>query len=106
MVTKSIITGKKQLTDRIANNLNQQKIKLNKSEIEAVITELLAETKKSLIKGEKVRFLGYYSLKTTMTKPRVAMNLQTKKKMSISAKRVPKIKFSANFKEAIAKNKR
>jgi DNA-binding protein HU-beta len=98
---KSTIIGKKQLTDRISNNLSKKKISLTKFQIEKVIEELLEETKKSLIKNEEVRFVGYYSLKTTITKPRMAMNLQTKKKMSIPAKRVPKVKFSTDLKEAI-----
>ena len=90
------ITGKSQLIERIA-----KKVKLTKSEIDSVITNLLAETQKALIKGEEVRFLGYFSLKTTLTKPRMAMNLQTGKKMKVPAKRVPKCKFSLVLKEAI-----
>ena len=97
---KTTITGKNQLTERIA-----KKVKLTKSEIDSVITNLLEETKKALVKGEEVRLQGYFSLKTTMTKPRVAMNLQTKKKMKVPAKRVPKCKFSISLKEEIAKKK-
>jgi DNA-binding protein HU-beta len=97
-MSKATITGKSQLTERIS-----QKVKLTKSEIDSVITNLLEETKKSLLKGEEVRFLGYFSFKTTITKPRMAMNLQTKKKMKVPAKRVPKCKFSASLKEIIAK---
>jgi nucleoid DNA-binding protein len=52
-----------------------------------------------------MRFPGYLSLKTTIQKPRVAMNLQTKKKMTIPAKRVPKAKFSEELKEGISKTK-
>ena len=92
------ITGKIQLIDRIS-----KKIKLTKPEIDTVITSLLAETSKALIKGEEVRFLGYFSFKTSITKPRIAMNLQTNKKMKVPAKRVPKCKFSATLKEAISK---
>jgi len=94
----SIITGKKQLTERIA-----KKTKLSQKEVDLVITNLLEETKKSLLKGEEVRFLGYFTLKTTITKPRMAMNLQTGKKMKVPAKRVPKCKFSLPFKEEINK---
>src|SRR6266498_1197293 len=93
----STITGKKQLIDRIT-----KKNKLPKNQVETVLTELLTETKKSLLKGEEVRFLGYYSLRTTLTKPRMAMNLQTGKKMKVPAKRVPKCKFSLVLKEEIA----
>ena len=100
MPTKSTITGKKQLTEKIA-----KKTKTPQNQVARIIDELLEETKKSLIKGEEVRLLGYFTLKTAITKPRIAMNLQTKKKMKVPAKRVPKCKFSANLKEEIAKKK-
>ena len=100
MVTKALITGKKQLIERIA-----KKTKTPKNQITRIIDEFLAETKKSLLKGEEVRLLGYFTLKTTMTTPRMAMNLQTKKKMKVPAKRVPKCKFSAGLKEAISQKK-
>ena len=100
MPTKSVITGKNQLIDRIS-----KKVKLTKTQIDDVIANFLAETKKALVKGEEVRLLGYYSLKTTITKPRIAMNLQTKKKMKVPAKRVPKCKFSISLKEEISKSK-
>ncbi|CAG8605774.1 7538_t:CDS:2 [Ambispora gerdemannii] len=86
-MSKSLITGKKQLTERIA-----KKTKYPQNQVITIIEELLEQTKKALVKGEEVRFIGYYSLKTTMTKPRMAMNLQTKKKMKVPSKRVPKSK--------------
>ena len=98
MVTKTLITGKKQLTERIS-----KKTKYPQNQVVKIIDEFLEETKKSLLKGEEVRLLGYFTLKTTMTTPRMAMNLQTKKKMTIPAKRVPKCKFSENLKKEIAK---
>jgi nucleoid DNA-binding protein len=102
---KSTITGKKQLTERISNNLSQKRIPLTKTQIEAVISELLVETKKALNKGETIRFPSYYSLTTAITKPRIAMNLQTKKKMTVPAKRVPKVRFATDFKKEISQKK-
>jgi DNA-binding protein HU-beta len=99
--TKSTITGKKQLTERISKTT-----KLPQTQVSKIIDEFLEETKKSLVKGEEVRLLGYYSFKTTITKPRMAMNLQTKKKMKVPAKRVPKCKFSESLKQEISKNKK
>ena len=96
--TKSTITGKKQLTERIS-----KKTKFPQTQVVRIIDEFLEETKKSLLKGEEVRLLGYYSFKTAITKPRIAMNLQTKKKMKVPAKRVPKCKFSIGFKEEISR---
>lgn len=95
---KSIITGKKQLTERIS-----KKTKYPSNQVSKIIDSFLAETKKSLIKGEEIRLQGYFSFRTTMTSPRIAMNLQTKKKMKVAAKRVPKCKFSGSLKEEISK---
>ena len=85
-MSKTIITGKSQLTERIA-----RKTKFSQNQVAKMIESFLEETKKSLLKGEEVRLQGYFSLKTNMTKPRIAMNLQTKKKMTIPAKRVPEL---------------
>lgn len=98
MPTKLTIAGKKQLTERIA-----KKTKYSQNQVGRIIDELLEETKKSLLKGEEVRLQGYFSLKTTIAKPRMAMNLQTKKKMKVPAKRVPKCKFSLALKEEISR---
>jgi len=94
------IAGKKQLTERIS-----KKTKISQIQVAKIIEELLVETSKALVKGEEVRLLGYFSLKTVITKPRIAMNLQTKKKMKVPAKRVPKCKFSDSLKQEISKNK-
>src|SRR5438067_13701700 len=99
-MSKALIAGKKQLTERIA-----KKTKTPQNQVGKIIDELLEETKKSLVKGEEVRLQGYFTLKTTITKPRIAMNLQTKKKMKVPAKRVPKCKFSSSLKEAISQKK-
>ena len=98
MPSKTTITSKKILIERIA-----KKTRFPKNQIEMVISTLLEETKKSLVKGEEIRLQGYFSFKTAITKPRMAMNLQTKKKMRVPAKRVPKCKFSSNLKEEIAR---
>ena len=97
---KTTITGKKQLIERIS-----KKTKTPQNQVAKIIDEFLLETKKSLIKGEEVRLQGYFSFKTMITKPRIAMNLQTKKKMKLPAKRVPKCKFSTGLKEAISQKK-
>ncbi|CAG8757257.1 2629_t:CDS:1, partial [Ambispora leptoticha] len=92
----STITGKKQLTERIS-----KKTSFPQNQVTRIIDEFLEETKKSLIKGEEIRLQGYFTLKTAMTTPRIAMNLQTGKKMKVPAKRVPKCKFSTSLKEEI-----
>lgn len=102
---KATIIGKKILTERVQLKLISKKIVLTKAQVEAVLTEYLEATKQALIKGEEIRFPGYFSLKTAIQKPRTAMNLQTKKKMNIPAKRVPKAKFSEDLKEMIKQGK-
>ena len=102
--SKSKLVSKKILTDRISEKISK-KHSLTKIQIETVLSEFLEEIKKTLIKGEELRFPSYFSLKTTIQKPRVAMNLQTKKKMNIPAKRVPKVKFSEDLKKEITKKK-
>ena len=92
--------SKKELASRVAKNT-----KIPQTQVETVLTALLEQTKKALVKGEEIRLQGYFSLKTTTTKPRMAMNLQTKKQMKVPAKRVPKCKFSVSLKEEIAKKK-
>lgn len=97
-MTKTNIVSKKILVERIIAGVS-------KKDKELVINKFLEEINKALIKGEKVRLVGSFTLKTAVRKPRIAMNLQTKKKMTVPAKRVPKVKFSSDLKEAIAKKK-
>lgn len=114
MVTKSkketkvisTIVSKKTLVDRIHEKKVVQKHSLTKNEIELVINDFLIELKHSLIQGEEIRIPSYFSLKTAITKERVGMNLQTKAKMTIPAKKVPKIVFSKDLKEAVNKSKK
>ncbi|CAG8674157.1 3687_t:CDS:2, partial [Ambispora gerdemannii] len=80
-----------------------KKTKYPQNQVITIIEELLEQTKKALVKGEEVRFIGYYSLKTTMTKPRMAMNLQTKKKMKVPSKRVPKYFLYLTYREILKK---
>ena len=101
---KPSLVSKKTLTDRISEKISK-KSNLTKNQIDTVLSEYLAQTKQTLINGEEIRLPGYWSLKTVINKPRVAMNLQTKKKMTIPAKRVPKIKFSDDLKEQVSKSK-
>ena len=99
-MAKTTIIGKKQLTERIS-----RKTRFPQNQVSQIMEGFLEETKIALVKGEEVRLLGYFSFKTTITKPKMAMNLQTKKKMNVPAKRVPKCKFSIALKEEISKKK-
>ena len=98
------IVGKAKLAERIYSS-NGKKLSLTKSQIEAVISEVLEEMKKALIREEEIRFPNYFSLRTFIAKPRTAMNLRTKKKMMIPAKRRARFAISKDLKERIANRK-
>src|SRR4051812_12449211 len=100
MPTKLIITGKNQLTQTIA-----QKTKLPQSKISQIIDELLIKKQKALFKGEEVSLQRKFSLKTAITKPRMAKSIQFKKNMKNLIKRLPKTKLSITLKEKMSKSK-
>ena len=108
MVVKKVaampIVGKAKLAERVYS-AKGRKLTLTKAQIETIISEMLEEIKKALIKKEEIRFPNYFSLKTFMAKPRTAMNLKTKKKMMIPAKRRTRFVISLNLKKRIAEGK-
>ncbi|MDR1670267.1 MAG: HU family DNA-binding protein [Spiroplasmataceae bacterium] len=100
----SKIVAKTTLIDRISDQIAKQH-NLTKNQIDTVLSEYLEQTKQALVKQEEIRLTGYYTFKSVMSKPRVAMNLKTKAKMNIPAKLTPKVKFSKELKEVIANSK-
>ena len=104
--SKTIKISKSTIVNRIYEKKVVQKHNLNKSQIELVINDFLIELKHSLVHGEEIRLPSYFTLKTVITKPRVAMNLKTKDKMNIPAKNLPKIVFSKDFKEIVNNSKK
>ena len=95
---KTKIVSKTILAERIIAGIS-------KKDKEIIISKFLEEINKALINGEEIRLPNHFTLKTVITKPRVAMNLQTKKQMTIPVKRVPKIKFSDDLKTEINNKK-
>lgn len=102
--SKSPIVGKGELVERVYSS-KAKSLSLNKTQVESVINEALEEIKKALVNKEEVRFPSYFSFKTFMAKPRIAMNLKTKVKMNIPAKRRVKFSISNNLKELVASQK-
>jgi len=99
------ILSKETLSERISNSLNATDAKITKIQIKKVVDKLLSEINKSLIKGEEIRLTGSFTFKTGIRAARQAMNLHTRKKMTVPAKRVPKVKFSSELKKQIAEAK-
>jgi len=102
--SKTPIVGKAKLAEKIYSSKGR-KLSLTKTQIETVIGGLLEEIEKSLVKKEEIRFPNYFSIKTFMAKPRTAMNLKTKRKMMIPAKRRARFVISLNLKKHIAEGK-
>ncbi len=107
MVKKSVQKPKTTIVSKeiLAQRMVKSSLDASKSFAKEAIDALLKEINKSLINGEEIRLTGSFTLKTAIQKPRIAMNLQTGKKMSIPAKRVPKVKFSEDLKKEIGKKK-
>ncbi|CAG8493971.1 12907_t:CDS:2 [Racocetra fulgida] len=85
--------------------VNSKNSAVNKQNIKDIINTFLEEINEALIKGEEVKLVGHFALKTVMTKEKQGINLKTKEKITIPAKRVPKIKFSPNLKKEISATK-
>ncbi|CFW93378.1 putative DNA-binding protein HU [endosymbiont DhMRE of Dentiscutata heterogama] len=92
------IVSKEILIERVKDKNDN----INKQDVKNIINDFLEEINKALIKGEEVKLVGHFAFKTVMTKEKQGINLKTKEKITIPAKRVPKIKFSPNLKKEIA----
>jgi DNA-binding protein HU-beta len=91
------IISKETLIERIKDKNST----VSRQDIKCIINAFLEEIDQSLINGEEIRLVGHFALKTITQKARLAMNLSTNQKITVPAKRVPKIKFSNILKEAI-----
>jgi len=94
--TKVKIT-KNMLVTRVLDRLNSKEKKkaFAKNQVETFMEALLKEISLSLAKKiEKIQLLGFASFETIKTKERPAVNPQTKEKIIIPSKFVPKVSFS------------
>lgn len=65
--------------------------------VDAVITDIIRTVKK----GDDVRLVGFGTFYRANRKARTGINPQTGQKMKIPARRVPKFRAGAAFKEAV-----
>jgi DNA-binding protein HU-beta len=99
-MTKTEILGKKSLSEIIS----KEKKNVSRTQVEEIIGIFLEEIKNSLVSGKEIRFPGYFSLKTSVTKERNSINPKNREqKIKIPAKWAPKFKFSPNLKEEVSK---
>lgn len=72
---------------------------------QAVLDAFVEAVKGSLKKGDKVQLIGFGSFSTVKRDARKGVNPQTKKSISIPAKKVVKFKAGKDLKDLVAKAK-
>ena len=94
------IISKRDLVDRVRSQTNLTKIQTDQT-----ITHFLREINSALLKGEEIRLVGHFTLKTNWKAESKAMNLQTMKKVIVPAHYAPKCKFNLDLKNQIKERK-
>lgn len=82
-----------------------KKSKLNKKTSEAVLNAYITVVKGALKKGEKVALVGFGTFEVRKRAERKGMNPQTKKPITIPAKKAPVFKAGKELKELVNKKK-
>ena|SRR5438309_2037418 len=109
---KQISIGKIELVKRIKENLEKtpsyRRNPLTGEQVGNVFDRFLEEFEKVLTEGKSVSMKGYFTAKIVETKPRIGLNPQTQKKMTIPKKKRISFKVSDNLKGRLnnQKNKR
>jgi len=88
--------NKKQLAGRVG-----EKMDLSKAEAERIIDAVLAEITEALLKGEKVRLVGFGNFVVRKRKGRVGRNPQTGAKITIGESKSPGFVPGINLKKTI-----
>lgn len=88
--------NQKQLADKVAKKLNEKK-----SVADAVIEAALDIISQALIKGEKVRLVGFGNFTVRTRKGRIGRNPRTGDKMEIGSSKCPAFVPGFNLKKAV-----
>jgi len=91
--------NQKQLADKVAAKLKEDKVK--KVLVEKVVETALSSITDALIKGEKVRLVGFGNFLVRTRASRVGRNPQTGEKISIPQSKSPAFVPGINLKKAI-----
>jgi DNA-binding protein HU-beta len=91
--------NQKDLSDRIAAKMKGEKVK--KVMIEKILDETLNVVTDALVKGEKVRLVGFGNFLVRTRASRVGRNPQTGEKMNIPQSKSPAFVPGINLKKAI-----
>ncbi|MBN2058586.1 MAG: HU family DNA-binding protein [Candidatus Saganbacteria bacterium] len=88
--------NKKQLAGKVANKMD-----LTKAEAEKIIDAALEEITAALIRGDKVRLVGFGNFVVRSRKGRVGRNPQTGEKIEIGASKAPAFVPGINLKKSV-----
>lgn len=91
--------NQKQLADRVSAKLKEDKVK--KVMVEKVMETMLESITEALVKGEKVRLVGFGNFLVRTRASRVGRNPQTGDKISIPQSKSPAFVPGINLKKAI-----
>ena len=76
---------------------------MTKKDAEAALSAVIDTITDTLAKGEKIQLVGFGTFEVRERAAREGINPQTKKKIKISATKVPAFKAGSALKEAVAK---
>jgi DNA-binding protein HU-beta len=82
-----------------------QKADLNQATAQKALETMLDTFKATLKKGDKIQLIGFGSFEVAKRAARKGVNPQTKKTISIPAKKVVKFKAGKELKDMVAKGK-
>jgi len=91
--------NQKQLADRVAARLKDSKVK--KVMVEKIVEEVLNVMTDALVKGEKVRLVGFGNFLVRTRASRVGRNPQTGEQINIPQSKSPAFVPGINLKKAI-----
>ena len=91
--------NQKQLADRVAARLKDSKVK--KVMVEKIVEEVLNVMTDALVKGEKVRLVGFGNFLVRTRASRVGRNPQTGAQINIPQSKSPAFVPGINLKKAI-----
>jgi DNA-binding protein HU-beta len=93
-MSKSV--GKTDLIDEVA-----RAAKVEKTKAKLVIDKFVDVVQKTLSKGGKIQVTGFGTFSVAKRAKRTGVNPQTKEKIIIAAKKVPKFTAGKTFKDAV-----
>lgn len=88
--------NKKELVDKVS-----KKAGLKKKDVKKVVDTMLESITEALAKGEKVQLVGFGSFEVRKAAQRKGVNPQTKKPITIPARKVPKFRPGKVLKEKV-----